>query len=65
METITIQKEELKILIEKSVKEALSSEFSKLYSLILPFVSNEEQEDIETNYGTPGRNIAKTIEVDI
>jgi hypothetical protein len=65
METITIQKSELKSLIEESVREVVSQEFMKFYSLLVPYVSDEEQKDIESQYGIPTREIGKTIEIEI
>ena len=48
MENITIQKEELKAAVKESVREVFDQEFARLRASFLPFVSREEQADIET-----------------
>jgi len=55
MATITIPKKELKAVIKESVREVLNQELMKLRALLLPFVSQKEQGDIEKRYGKPVR----------
>ena len=65
MATITISKKELKGVIKDSVKEVLNQELMKFRALLLPFVSQKEQKDIEKHYGTPKHQVAKSIDVKI
>lgn len=63
MATITIPKEKLKTMIKESVREVLEQESIKLRALLLPFVSEKEQKDIEKRYGKPSRKTAKSFEI--
>jgi len=65
MATITIPKKELKAAIKESVREVLNQELMKLRALLLPFVSQKEQRDIEKRYGKPVRRVAKSIDIEI
>ncbi|UMX47953.1 MAG: hypothetical protein L7H18_00160 [Candidatus Nealsonbacteria bacterium DGGOD1a] len=65
MENITIGKKELKEAVRESVKEVFEQEFARLRASFLPFVSREEQDDIEKCYGNPARKSVKDIEVEI
>ena len=65
MENITIGKKELKEVVRESVKEIFEQEFTRLRASFLPFVSREEQDDIEKCYGNPARKSVKDIEVEI
>ena len=65
MATITIPKKELKVVIKESVREVLNQELMKFRALILPFVSQREQKDIERRYGKPVRQKAKSIDIEI
>lgn len=56
--TIQLTEQKLKMLIKQSVQEGLSTELMKLRAMLLPFVSDEEQEDIEKLYGEPSREKA-------
>jgi len=63
MNTITIPKKELKTIIKESIREIFEQELIKFRALILPFVSQKEQKDIERRYNRPSRKIAKSIEI--
>ncbi len=65
MATKTITKNELKMVIRESVKEAFVQEAMALRALFLPLVSKKEQCDIEKRYNKPNRRIAKTLEVEV
>lgn len=65
MATITIPKKELKTVVKESVREVLNQELMKFRALLLPFVSQKEQKEIEKRYGKPARQIAKSIEIEI
>lgn len=64
-QTITIPKKELKVVIKESVREVFNQELMKFRALLLPFVSQKEQRDIERRYKKPVRRIAKSIDVEI
>lgn len=65
MTIITIPKKELKAAIKESVREVLNQELMKFRALLLPFVSQKEQRDIEKRYGKPVRQVAKSIDIEI
>lgn len=65
MTTITIPKQELKIVVKQSVREVLTQELMKFRALLLSSVSQKEQKDIEKRYGKPSRETAKSIEIKI
>ena len=64
-QTITIPKKELKAIIKESVREAFNQELMKLRALLLPFVSQKEQRDVERRYKKPVRQTVKSIDVEI
>ncbi len=51
MTTISIGKEELKNLLKEIINEVVKEEFLKMRLVLLKYVSNEEQEEIEAIYG--------------
>lgn len=55
-----LENRKLKALVKESVKEAVNAEFAKLGAFLLPYVSKEEQKDIEKRYGKPSRRAAVT-----
>jgi len=63
--TLKIEEKQLKLLIKKSVKEAISSEFMKLRAFLLPYVSDKEQKDIEKLYKKPSRKVEKSYKIKI
>ncbi len=65
MDTITILRKELRMLVKESVREVFAQEFMKFRALLLPSVSQKEQKNIEELYGKPSRNAAKSIDVEI
>ena len=61
-----LQERKIEILVKKSVRNAVASEFMKLRALVLPYVSSREQLDIETRYGKkPSRKSIKTLSFEI
>ncbi|OGZ54189.1 MAG: hypothetical protein A3H64_00040 [Candidatus Ryanbacteria bacterium RIFCSPLOWO2_02_FULL_45_11c] len=48
----------LKALVKESVREAVNAEFTKLGAFLSPYISKEEQKDIEKRYGRPSRSTA-------
>ena len=66
--TKTIEKvseRQLRMWIKESVKESVSAEFLKLRAALLPYVSQDEQKDIERLYGKPRRGIAKSYDIKV
>lgn len=55
----TLSERKLKFLVTESVKEALDSKFMKLSSLLLSYVPNKEQKEIERLYKQPVRKAIK------
>lgn len=65
MPSITISKKELKDTIKENVREVLAQEMMNLRSLIVPFISDNEQNDIEKHYGKPSRKVANSRRIRI
>ncbi len=65
MAVITIPKKELKAVVKESFREVFTQELMKFRALLLPFVSQKEQKEIEKLYGKPSRKTAKTLEIEI
>jgi len=64
-QTITILSEErLKTIIKEVVKDVIEEEFIKLRLALLPYISDEEQREIEKLYGKPDEEIARTITIE-
>jgi len=53
----TVDIEELKKVIQQSVKESLEIEMMKLRSELLGYISDEEQKEIEETYHKPERDV--------
>ncbi len=45
--------QELKALIKESIREVLREERLLLYKSLMPYISNEEQAEIEAEFGSP------------
>ena len=57
-----LQEKKIEIMVKKSVREAVASEFMKLRALVLPYISPREQLDIETRYGKkPSRKSVRSF----
>ena len=48
-----METQELKALIKESIREVLREERLTLCNLLMPYVSDEEQQEIETELGSP------------
>ncbi len=48
-----METKELKLLIKESMREVLREERLLLCNSLMPYISNEEQNEIETEFGTP------------
>ena len=51
----------LKKIVKEAVKDALEEEIMKMRLLFSPYVSNEEQKEIERSYGKPSKETARTL----
>ena len=56
MKTVNIEIEELRRLIRESVREAFDSKMKELMLNLLPYVSDDEQKEIEKMFGEPGED---------
>lgn len=65
MDTLTISKKELKLVVQESVREAFAKELAPVRAMLLPFVSDREQKDIESRYVRPLRKSAKSRTVEL
>jgi hypothetical protein len=62
--TETLNSETLKALIKESLREVLREERLHLCKLLMPFVSDEEQAEIEASSGSPeDYDVAETVDL--
>ncbi|MDP3661337.1 MAG: hypothetical protein Q8R17_00555 [bacterium] len=61
MNTLTISKNELKNAVRESVREAFGEEMMALRASLIPFVSDNEQADIERRYHSPSQKVVKSV----
>ena len=54
MKTATIDIDELRKLVKESVEETFDRKMMELRLQLIPYVSEEEQKEIEELYGEPG-----------
>ncbi len=45
--------EELKALIKETMREVLQEERLRLCQILIPYISDEEQRELETEFGSP------------
>jgi len=51
----------LKNIVKEAVKDVLEEEMIKLRLLLTPYVTDEEQTEIEESYGEPSKEVGKTL----
>ncbi len=51
----------LKEIVKEAVKDALDDEIMRIRLLFAPYISDEEQKEIERSYGKPSKETAKTL----
>ena len=51
----------LRQIVKEAVRDALEEELLKLRLLFAPYISDEEQEEIEKSYGEPSKEVARTL----
>ncbi len=56
-----ISENESKKIKKDAVNDALEEEMAKLHLLVAPYVSDEEQQEIERLYKKPSKQIGKTL----
>ena len=56
-----ISENRFKKIIKDAVKDAMEDEMAKLRLLVVPHVSNEEQQEIEKTYKAPSKQVGKTL----
>jgi translation elongation factor EF-Ts len=57
----TLSENKFKKIVKDAVKDALEEEMMKLRLLIAPYISDEEQKEIEKVYKKPSKQIGKTL----
>jgi len=55
----------LKDMIKGAVRDVFEEEMMKLRLLLTPYVSDEEQREIEESYGEPSKEVARTLVLDV
>lgn len=48
-----MEKQELKALIKETMKEVIQEERANFYQILIPDVSDKEQEELEVEFGIP------------
>ena len=61
MKIDTINEVKLKNIIKDAVRDVLGEEMIKLRLLFAPYISDEEQKEIEENYRQPLKDVARTL----
>jgi hypothetical protein len=51
----------LRQIVKEAVRDALEEELFKLRLLLAPYISDEEQEEIEKSYGEPSKDVARSL----
>ena len=54
--TTKIGERQLRSIVKESVREALGTEMMKLRALLVPYVSDREQKEIEKRFKKPSRS---------
>jgi len=61
MKIDAIDEVKLKNIIKDAVRDVLEEEMIKLRLLFAPYISDEEQREIEENYSEPSKDVARTL----
>jgi hypothetical protein len=56
-----IQEAKLKEIVREAVRDAIAEEFGKLRLAIAPYISDEEQREIEEIYTKPSKKAVRTL----
>jgi hypothetical protein len=65
MANFVISKKELKTAVKEGVRKALNQELMKWYAVLLLFISEKGQGDIEQLFGKPSRKVAKSRRLEV
>jgi len=57
--------QKLKMLIKETVRESIKVEVMRLRSVLVPFISDKEQKEIERLYDQPSREYGKTYKLNV
>lgn len=60
-----IKENKLRLLVKESVREAIGLEMMKLRALIIPYISETEQREVEHRYNKPRRKSVKSFDIRI
>ena len=58
-----MEKQELKALIKETMREVIQEERQNLCQILIPYVSDEEQEELEAEFGKPIENDEELIDL--
>ncbi len=61
MKIDAINEVKLKNIIKDAVRDVLEEEMIKLRLLFAPYISDEEQRELEENYREPSKDVARTL----
>jgi len=61
MKIDAINEVKLKNIIKDAVRDVLEEEMIKLRLLFAPYISDEEQREIEENHRQPSKDVARTL----
>jgi len=61
MKIDAINEVKLKNIIKDAVRDVLEEEMIKLRLLFAPYISDEEQRELEENYRQPSKDVARTL----
>jgi hypothetical protein len=56
-----IKEAKLREIVREAVRDALTEEFGKLRLALVPYISDEEQKEIEAIYAKPSKKAVRTL----
>jgi len=51
----------LRQIVKEAVRDALEEELLKMRLLLAPYISDEEQQEIEKSYGEPSKDVSRSL----
>jgi hypothetical protein len=51
----------LRQIVKEAVRDVLEEELLKMRLLLAPYISDEEQEEIEKSYGEPSKDVSRSL----
>jgi translation elongation factor EF-Ts len=60
----TYDEEKLKDIIKEAVRDVLEDELMKMRLLLSPYVSDEEQKEIEESHGEPSKEVVRALRLE-